>query len=168
YSDSQTQLLIPAPLSPEGTVEVRRLAVETFKACECSGMARVDLFVSRDESTIFVNELNTIPGFTNISMYPKLWEATGVSYRELGARRARLDPGRRAGRARRALRQPRVRLGPGHEHAAGRAVDVPGRPPGRRAVLRGDRRLRGPTVQQHGRHPPAFDSARRGVNRKVL
>ncbi len=83
YSNSQTQLLIPAPLSPEATAEVRRQAIEAFKACECSGMARVDFFVSRDESRVLVNELNTIPGFTSISMYPKLWEATGVSYRAL-------------------------------------------------------------------------------------
>jgi len=90
YSNSQTQLHIPAPLSPGTTAEVRRLAVEAFKACECSGMARVDCFVSRDESRVLVNELNTIPGFTSISMYPKLWEATGISYRELVDRLIRL------------------------------------------------------------------------------
>jgi D-alanine-D-alanine ligase len=83
YSNSLTQLIIPAQLPPEAIVEVRRLGVETFKACQCHGMARVDFFVSRDADRIWVNELNTIPGFTSISMYPKLWEATGVSYREL-------------------------------------------------------------------------------------
>ena len=83
YSNSQTQLIIPAPLSPEKTAEIRQMAVETFKACQCEGMARVDFFVDRAGERTWVNELNTIPGFTSISMYPKLWEATGVSYAEL-------------------------------------------------------------------------------------
>ena len=83
YSDSQTQLVIPAQIPPESAAEVRRLAVEAFKAIDCAGMARADFFVSRDGSQAWINELNTIPGFTSISMYPKLWEATGVPYKEL-------------------------------------------------------------------------------------
>jgi D-alanine-D-alanine ligase len=72
-------LAIPADLPPAVSERVRRLAVEAFKVLECSGMARVDFFVTAD-GTAYVNEINTIPGFTKISMYPKLWEATGVPY----------------------------------------------------------------------------------------
>lgn len=83
YSNSQTQLIIPAPLPRDTAAEVRRLAITAFRAIECAGMARVDCFVSRDNQSIWVNELNTIPGFTSISMYPKLWEVSGISYQEL-------------------------------------------------------------------------------------
>jgi D-alanine-D-alanine ligase len=75
-------LEIPAKLSDEMTAEVRRLAVETFKTLCCEGMSRVDFFLTPD-NRFLVNEINTIPGFTNISMYPKLWEATGIGYSEL-------------------------------------------------------------------------------------
>jgi len=76
-------LKIPAPLSDAQTETVRALAVRVFHLLECSGMARIDFFLERTTSTWYVNEVNTIPGFTSISMYPKLWEASGVSYREL-------------------------------------------------------------------------------------
>jgi D-alanine-D-alanine ligase len=82
YSDSQTQLIIPAQVPPETAAELRRLAVEAFVALDCAGMARVD-FLMEGDGRLFLNEINTIPGFTSISMYPKLWEATGVSYAEL-------------------------------------------------------------------------------------
>lgn len=83
YIDEGSKLIIPAEL-PEATVKtVRMLAIEAFKAVDCAGMARVDFLVSKDGRKTFVNEINTIPGFTKISMYPKLWEATGISYREL-------------------------------------------------------------------------------------
>lgn len=72
-------LHIPADLPAEVARRVRQLAVETFKALECAGMARVDFFV-RADGRAYVNEINTIPGFTRISMYPKLWEASGVPY----------------------------------------------------------------------------------------
>jgi D-alanine-D-alanine ligase len=75
-------LEIPAKLTDEQTAEIRRLAVETFKTLCCEGMSRVDFFMTKD-GKILVNEINTIPGFTNISMYPKLWEATGIPYSEL-------------------------------------------------------------------------------------
>jgi D-alanine-D-alanine ligase len=71
---------IPADISPDTAALVRRLSVEAFKALELAGMARVDFFVSRQSGTVFLNEVNTIPGFTTISMYPKMWEATGLSY----------------------------------------------------------------------------------------
>jgi len=71
---------IPADIAPETAALVRRLSVEAFKALELAGMARVDFFVSRQDGTVFLNEVNTIPGFTTISMYPKMWEATGLSY----------------------------------------------------------------------------------------
>lgn len=75
-------LEIPAKLAEEECARVRKLAVRVFKALDCSGMARVDFFL-RPDGEFVVNEINTLPGFTNISMYPKLWEATGVSYSEL-------------------------------------------------------------------------------------
>jgi D-alanine-D-alanine ligase len=81
--DEASKLLIPAPLSPEMTERVRDLAVRAYMAIDCAGMARVDLMLSGKTEELYVNELNTIPGFTHISMYPKLWEATGISYPEL-------------------------------------------------------------------------------------
>jgi len=81
--DEASELLIPAPLSPEMTERARDLAVRAYMAIDCAGMARVDLMLSGKTGELYVNELNTIPGFTHISMYPKLWEATGISYPEL-------------------------------------------------------------------------------------
>jgi D-alanine-D-alanine ligase len=83
YLDDSSQTLIPAPLGEQQTADVRRLSIEAFKAVECTGMARVDFLLSRDTGEWFVNEVNTIPGFTTISMYPKMWEATGLSYPRL-------------------------------------------------------------------------------------
>jgi D-alanine-D-alanine ligase len=79
-------LIIPAKLSPEQTKCVQYLAKRAFLAIECEGMARVDLLLDRTSGKFFFNELNTIPGFTSISMYPKLWEASGISYKELLSR----------------------------------------------------------------------------------
>jgi D-alanine-D-alanine ligase len=76
------ELLVPAPLDERTHGEVRRLAVAAFRAAECAGMARVDFFV-RPTGEVLLNEINTIPGFTQISMYPKLWEASGLPYSEL-------------------------------------------------------------------------------------
>jgi len=72
------ELLIPAPLDPPQLTAIQRMAVAAFRATECAGMARVDFFVRDDD--VWVNEINTIPGFTSISMYPKLWEASGLPY----------------------------------------------------------------------------------------
>ena len=62
---------------------MQRLAIAAFKAIDCAGMARVDFLLDKDSNELFLNELNTIPGFTHISMYPKLWHATGISYPQL-------------------------------------------------------------------------------------
>ena len=76
------ELLVPAQIAPGTLEEVRRMAVAAFRAIDAAGMARVDFFLTR-EGGLLLNEVNTIPGFTTISMYPKLWEASGVSYPEL-------------------------------------------------------------------------------------
>jgi D-alanine-D-alanine ligase len=81
--DEASQLLIPAPLDDEMTERIREMAIGAYKAIDCAGMARADFLLSGETDELFVNELNTIPGFTAISMYPKLWEATGVPYSEL-------------------------------------------------------------------------------------
>jgi D-alanine-D-alanine ligase len=78
YRDDKAELRIPAPVSEKVSDEVRRLAVESFRICGLSGMARVDFFLERGTDRVLVNELNTLPGFTAISMYPKLWEASGL------------------------------------------------------------------------------------------
>jgi D-alanine-D-alanine ligase len=79
-------LIIPAKLEAEQTKCVQDVGRRAFSALECEGMARVDLFLDRTSGKIFFNELNTIPGFTSISMYPKLWEASGIDYQELLSR----------------------------------------------------------------------------------
>jgi D-alanine-D-alanine ligase len=81
--DDASELHIPAALSEEVTAYVQELAVRTYKAIDCAGMARVDFLLSGDTGDVYVNEVNTIPGFTEISMYPKLWEASGIPYPQL-------------------------------------------------------------------------------------
>ena len=83
YIDSGSEIIIPADLPDHTAAEIRRLSIAAFQAIDCAGMARVDFLLSRASGAIFVNEVNTIPGFTTISMYSKLWEATGVGYKEL-------------------------------------------------------------------------------------
>jgi D-alanine-D-alanine ligase len=83
YIDENSRLLIPAPLTVEQAREVQRLAVAAFRAVECCGLARVDSFLEEKTGKVLLNEINTMPGFTSISMYPKMWEASGVSYKEL-------------------------------------------------------------------------------------
>jgi len=83
YIENKAQLIIPAKLPKEKTEEIRRLAVTAFRAIGASGFARVDFFMERGTRRVFVNEINTIPGFTQISMYPKLWEATELKYSRL-------------------------------------------------------------------------------------
>ena len=94
---------IPADLPPETIARVQTLAVATFRALELSGMARVDFFVTRDGRALYVNEVNTIPGFTAVSMYPKMWEASGLGQQALLTRLIELALERRD--ARRQLRQ---------------------------------------------------------------
>jgi D-alanine-D-alanine ligase len=83
YLEEGTQLLIPAKLKPAQVKKIQQYAVAAFRALELSGMARVDFFLEKKGGKIYLNEVNTIPGFTSISMYPKLWEATGIPFREL-------------------------------------------------------------------------------------
>jgi D-alanine-D-alanine ligase len=83
YVAEDSRLLIPAPLNEAHVKDAQRLAIAAFKVLECSGMARVDLFLERPTGKFYVNEINTLPGFTTISMYPKLWEASGIPYSEL-------------------------------------------------------------------------------------
>jgi D-alanine-D-alanine ligase len=98
YVDGTSGLQIPAQL-PEATAElVRDYAVRAYKAIDCAGMARVDFFVEKDTNRIYLNELNSLPGFTKISMYPKLWEASGLPYNKLVDRLIELALERKAER----------------------------------------------------------------------
>ena len=83
YIDDRSEVVIPADLDPSVSDRIRRLSISAFKAIDCAGMARVDFLLARGTGQIFVNEVNTIPGFTTISMYSKLWAATGVDYSTL-------------------------------------------------------------------------------------
>ncbi len=104
YLDDSAELRAPADLDPDRTAEVRRLAVAAFQACRCEAMARVDFFLEDPGRGFLVNEVNTIPGFTPISMYPRLWEVTGVPYPELLDRLVALALERHERRAERAGR----------------------------------------------------------------
>jgi D-alanine-D-alanine ligase len=83
YHDGMARLEIPADLPLDMITQLQELAVKVFKALDCSGLARVDFFIRKSDNDILVNEINTMPGFTQFSMFPKLWEATGISYQEL-------------------------------------------------------------------------------------
>jgi D-alanine-D-alanine ligase len=83
YLSEDSKAIIPAPLTDGQTAEVQRLAVAAFQAVECYGLARVDFFLEKETEKILLNEINTMPGFTSISMYPKMWEASGLPYAEL-------------------------------------------------------------------------------------
>jgi D-alanine-D-alanine ligase len=100
YIDGTSGLLIPAPLPDEISECIREYAVRAYKAVDCAGMARVDFFVEKDTHRIYLNELNSLPGFTKISMYPKLWEASGLSYQKLVDRLIELAMERKADRDR--------------------------------------------------------------------
>jgi len=86
YSDGLARLEIPAGLPPETVARLQELAVRVFKVLDCAGLARVDFFLRRPGGEVMVNEINTMPGFTRLSMFPKLWEATGIGYQALLAR----------------------------------------------------------------------------------
>jgi D-alanine-D-alanine ligase len=83
YLDEGSQALIPAPLTTSQVADVQRLSIAAFRAVDGAGMARVDFLIAGETGEMYVNEVNTIPGFTKISMYPKMWEASGVSYTDL-------------------------------------------------------------------------------------
>src|SRR5208282_2759108 len=83
YVDEGSQLIIPAKLTKAETKRIQELAIAAFQAVDCSGLARVDFLMDPKTRKIFLNEINTMPGFTYISMYPKLWAASGLAYPEL-------------------------------------------------------------------------------------
>jgi len=83
YLCEQAQFRLPAELAPEQTAEVRSLAVQCFRAVECEGMARVDFFLESATGRLYINEINTIPGFTSISMFPRMWAASGLAFPQL-------------------------------------------------------------------------------------
>ena len=105
YEHDAAELLVPAPLDGDRATEVRELAVRAFDACRAEAMARVDFFFEEGGRGFLVNELNTIPGFTPISMYPRLWEASGLSYARLVDRLIEQALARHDRRSRRAGRQ---------------------------------------------------------------
>ena len=107
YISGGARLLVPAPVSDRVASGVRDLAIRAFALCGCAGFARVDFFVEKGTDRIFINELNTLPGFTSISMYPKLWDHAGVTLSRLLDRIMGLGFERHADRARRvAARRP--------------------------------------------------------------
>lgn len=83
YNISESKTIIPADISKEQIEQIQKLAIRAFKAIDGSGLARVDFFIEKDTNKIYINEINTMPGFTKISMYPKLFEAVGIKYSEL-------------------------------------------------------------------------------------
>ena len=82
YIDGQSRTVVPAEMPKEIEAQIQAVALRTFAALECEGLARVDVFLTPDNQ-IVVNEVNTLPGFTNISMYPQLWQASGLNYSDL-------------------------------------------------------------------------------------
>ncbi len=83
YKNVESKTVIPADIPNEKIKEIKRLAAKAFKAIDGSGLSRVDFFVEKDTKKVYINEINTMPGFTSISMYPKLWESEGLKYSEL-------------------------------------------------------------------------------------
>lgn len=100
YIDGTSGYDIPAKLPAETMDMIREYAVRAYKAIDCAGMARVDFFVEKDTNKVYLNELNSLPGFTKISMYPKLWEASGLPYNKLVDRLIELAMERKAERDR--------------------------------------------------------------------
>jgi D-alanine-D-alanine ligase len=100
YIDGSSGLLIPAPIPDDVSDQVRKIAVQAYKAIDCAGMARVDFLLDKDSGEVFLSEINTLPGFTNISMYPKLWAASGLPYPNLIDRLIELALERKADRDR--------------------------------------------------------------------
>lgn len=100
YVDGTSGLLIPAPLSGELVSRIQELAVRAYRAIDCAGMARVDFLLDRDSGELYLNEVNTIPGFTEISMYAKLWDSSGLPYARLLDRLVELALERKADRDR--------------------------------------------------------------------
>ena len=99
YVDDTAELIVPAELEPDLLHRLQTLAVEAFRALDLAGMARVDFFVERETGAVYINEINTLPGFTSISMYPMLWAASGVPLGNLVERLVQLALDRHAGRS---------------------------------------------------------------------
>ncbi len=95
YHDERSALLIPAPIPEETAAQMRKIAVSAYRAIDCAGMARVDFLLDRETGDFYLNEVNTLPGFTQISMYPKLWAASGLPYPQLLDRLIQLALARR-------------------------------------------------------------------------
>ena len=100
YLEDTSQLLVPAPVGSGTAAELRRMAVEAFQVLGCAGLARVDFFLEQGDDRIWLNEINTLPGFTSISMYPRVWEHAGIAVPELVSRLVDLALERHADRAR--------------------------------------------------------------------
>ncbi len=100
YINDDAQLLIPAPLDKAMVRQVQKIAVQAYQAIDCAGLARVDFLLDKHTNDLWLNEVNTIPGFTSISMYPKLWEASGVPFAELVDRLIELGLARHADKGR--------------------------------------------------------------------
>jgi D-alanine-D-alanine ligase len=100
YIDDASDLIIPAPLPADLAEKIRTIAIQAYRATDCAGMARVDFLLDKDTGELYLSELNTLPGFTSISMYPKLWEASGLSYPQLVDRLIELALERKAERDR--------------------------------------------------------------------
>lgn len=83
YNNVESKTQIPADISEEISNKVRDLAIKAYKSLDCKGLSRVDFFVEKETEKIYINEINTMPGFTSISMYPKLWECSGLKYSDL-------------------------------------------------------------------------------------
>ena len=100
YIDGSSDLLIPAPIPDDVADQVRKIAVQAYQAIDCAGMARVDFLLDKDSGEVFLSEVNTLPGFTKFSMYPKLWAASGLPYSKLVDRLIELAMERKADRDR--------------------------------------------------------------------
>ena len=98
YVDEATELLVPAPLDPDQTRRVQSLAIRAMQVLEGEGLGRADFLMERETGEFFVNEVNSLPGFTDVSMYPKLWEASGLPYPALLDRLIELALERHRGR----------------------------------------------------------------------
>ena len=83
YNNAQSRVVIPAEVEKEKQEEIKKLAIKAFKAVDGKGLARVDFFIRKSDNKVCINEINTLPGFTQISMYPKLWEECGIPYSKL-------------------------------------------------------------------------------------
>jgi D-alanine-D-alanine ligase len=100
YVDGKSQVIIPAEISQELSQEMRRQALIAFTSLDLSGLSRIDFFLEKETNKVYINEVNTLPGFTQISMYPMLWEASGIPYPELIDRLVELALERHADRQR--------------------------------------------------------------------